>query len=46
MVNDFRMNKCKMCFHFAASISKLLTDLHDASAQLYHFAELAHLVRK
>lgn len=40
------MNKYKMCFHFAASILNLLTDLHDDSAQLYHFAELAQLVRK
>lgn len=40
------MNKYKMCIHFAASILKLLTDLHGDSAQLHHFVELAQLVRK
>lgn len=40
------MNKYKMYIHSRASILKLLTDLHDDSAQLYHFAELAQLVRE
>lgn len=40
------MNRYKMCICFAASVLKLLTDLHDDSAQFYHFADLAQSVRK